>query len=183
LRSRERHANRGLKSWVQTALTGLTKARGEVHCQFREPINRRPAVVVSRFERSVVRTVVDDCKGCKLPPRAVPGTSTEYVLLLHRVALILALRLYFGQGTDIEHEIPNVIVRLDLRKRWHPAQANAVPDNPEKFPIRIGRAAFRAEESLAFLGAGATSFQSLPAFCPLFCRTGSHIKNEYQTKE
>ena len=40
LRSRERHANRGLESWVQSVLARATTARGEVHCQFQEPINR-----------------------------------------------------------------------------------------------------------------------------------------------
>src|SRR6266567_662992 len=40
LRSRERHANRGLESWVQSVLARPTTARGEVHCQFQEPINR-----------------------------------------------------------------------------------------------------------------------------------------------
>jgi hypothetical protein len=38
----------------------------------------------------------------------------------------------------MEHQIPNVVVRFHLPKRWHAAQPNAVFDNPEKLLIGIG---------------------------------------------
>jgi len=49
----------------------------------------------------------------------------------------LALRICVRKCPDEMHQIPDVFIGFHSPESGHAAQANAVPHNPEEFPVRI----------------------------------------------
>ena len=64
--------------------------------------------------------------------------------LTHRCNLTFLL---LSEATHVERQLPDLFVRLDLCKAWHPTQPDAVLDEPEQFPaghsLHVGRSQFK----------------------------------------
>ena len=52
--------------------------------------------------------------------------------LTHLCNLVFRL---LSQPTHVERQLPDLFVRLDLCKAWHPSKPDAVLDDPEQLPV------------------------------------------------